>query len=120
MKDLLIYVNMGLGDAIIVNGLVRKLAADRDVMFLSKTHNFPSIKWMFIDHDNIVVIDVGDDDGAERFIAKHGADVEVLRLGCTGANFRSQDFDKCFYEQAGVPFEERWSGFHVERCRDEY
>lgn len=115
MKDLLIYANMGLGDAIILNGLVRHLAKERNVMFLCKLHNHPSVSWMFKDA-NVLTVAVVDDVGAEGFIAERGDKVEVLRLGCTGVGWTTgQDFDQTMYRQAGVPFEQRWDGFHVQR-----
>lgn len=127
LKDLLIYCNMGLGDALIVNGLVRYLAAgDRNVIFLCKPHNYVSIEWMFRDRANILVKSVRDDAAAEEFINLHlyrmpDDDYELMRLGCTGPGWKgSADFDRQFYSQAGVPFEQRWEGFHVERCPEQH
>lgn len=124
MKDLLIYANMGLGDAIILNGLVRKLAEARDkVIFLCKSHNCESVRFMFGDNPKIIVEPVGGDAGAEMFIsdvevaaarATNPWEIEIMRLGCTGPGWTTgQDFDQTFYRQAGVPFEERWSGFYA-------
>lgn len=122
MKDLLIYANMGLGDAIILNGALRKLAETRCVFFLCQPHNFNSIVWMFMDHAQISVKAVVSDEGAEAFIREQADNprLEVLRLGCTGVGWTTgQGFDQTMYRQAGVPFEQRWDGFHVERAPDE-
>lgn len=125
MKDLLIRGNMGLGDHILTNGLVRHFAKaepNRIIHVPCKTHNAPSVKWMFSDVDTIEVKSVADDFAADR-MAQEFEDAgiaEVLRLSSTwpdGSN-PPKGFDEAFYLSAGVPFEQRWEGFHVERDRD--
>lgn len=120
MKDLLIYHHLGCGDHLICNGLVRhfaKFEPKRIIHVPCKTHNVPSVKWMFSDVPNIVVDQFADDSAVERMALELEDDVgaEIMRLTASG-----HGFDKQFYDAAGVPFEERWSGFHVERCPDEH
>lgn len=120
MKDLLIYHNLGLGDHILTNGLVRhfaKLEPKRIIHVPCKAHNCPSVKWMFSDVDNISVTPVTDDLGADKFAGELEACniSEVLRLSASwpdGSN-PPKGFDEAFYLSAGVPFEERWSGFYA-------
>jgi hypothetical protein len=117
MKDLLIYHNLGLGDHIICCGLVRHFAKHgRWVHVFVKPPNVESVMWMFQDNPLIVPFPVETDDHAEQILALPDAQkkYEIMRLGCTGPGWTtSEGFDKTFYRQAGVPFEERWSGFHA-------
>lgn len=123
MKDLLIRGHLGLGDHIITNGLVRHFAHHgRWVHVMVKPPNVASVTWMFQDNPLIVPFEVDSDEHAEQILALRSTqqDREILRLGCTGAGWTTgQDFDQTFYRQAGVPFEQRWEGFHVERAPDE-
>lgn len=107
MKDLLIYHNLGLGDSIICNGLVRHFAKDRNVFVFCKTHNAPSVRFMFSDDPRIVCVDVEDDAATDR--VKILGNCDVMRLTGSG-----HGFDRQMYEQAGVPFEQRWDGFYAE------
>lgn len=120
MKELLLYHHLGLGDHIICCGLVRHFARLHPHVFvLCKEHNCPSVKWMFADLKNLTVVDVLDDYHADRIVRMPqmtvGNRCDIMRLTASG-----HGFDRQFYSQAGVPFEERWSGFHVERAPQQH
>lgn len=120
MKDLLIRGHLGLGDHILCNGLVRhfaKFEPDRIIHVPCKAHNYVSVQWMFSDLDNVNVRAFAGDlevDRAAQELEDDGIS-EVMRLGGSG-----NGFDEQFYQQAGVPFEERWSGFAVPPCETQH
>lgn len=116
MRSLFIRWHLGLGDALICNGLVRTLADNYDLIFVPcKFHNITSIRLMFSDAPKIIVLPVKDDHEADelsRILCAYGT-VALMTLGM----FRRESYDvkpgwdREFYEHAGVPFENRWSKF---------
>ena len=61
-KKYYIYHHLGLGDHIIVNGLIRKLIKDDGLYFLfCKKHNVDSVEFMFKDLTNLKIISVNND-----------------------------------------------------------
>lgn len=111
MKDLLIRGHLGLGDMLIINGLVRHFAAfepNRFIHVLCKAHNVPTVECMFSDLETVEVKSVKDDLEADKCAQEFEDDgiAEILRLSGSG-----DGFDKQFYDCAGVPFEERWTRF---------
>lgn len=108
--------NLGLGDAIICNGLIRFLAAHRaaKVTVPALEKNIKSVRFMFRDNRNIEVVQT---DGAQAWDA--GADNLAIDLGQFRANWkiRTVSFDQEFYIQGGVDFNVRWDWFFVPRDR---
>lgn len=119
MKDLFLRPHLGLGDAIICNGLVRHFARfepNRMIILPAKTHNVPSVRWMFSDLELVTVKPVKDDWHADRMAEEYGDDgAEVMYIGGSG-----NAFDEEFYCNAGVPMNERWSGFHVPPFKEQH
>lgn len=119
MSELVIRQHGGLGDMLITNAIVRDRAAKFARVYLPcKTHNVPSVAFMFRDLPNVELLAVKDDYQASlatRGLALKG--VEVLGLGMFGEKpFNINRWDEEMYRQAGVPFQDRWDKFHVERC----
>src|SRR5688572_13478577 len=110
--SLFIRPHLGLGDALILNALVRHFAERQPVTFPCKTHNLPSVSFQFRDNPNIEVFPVADDAEADRVC--HSQQWS-LKLGMFGVGFTFKDWDAVMYKQAGVPFEKRWSGFYYQR-----
>lgn len=113
MTVLYLLPHLGLGDAIICNGLIRVLASHHDRLVLPcKWHNRPSVAWMLSDLENVRLLGVKDDAEAilwsDRF--ERGGS-KVLRLGLHSGRPLRSDWDRQLYEQASVDFEERWRGF---------
>jgi len=108
-----LYHNLGMGDHIICNAIVRHFAQELGLIHLfAKHHNSDSVKFMFRDID-VNVVCVADDREVEEIIEKGNAD-KVIRIGCTGDGWvsdRNQTFDEVFYKQAGIDFKYRWDGF---------
>jgi hypothetical protein len=112
-----IYHHLGLGDHIICNGLVRKIVEGSGNYFLfSKTHNKPSVEFMFRDLKNLKVVDVKDDYEIPNVLKlKPG---KLIKIGHENLNF-VKNFNKCtwdeaFYLQLGIPFNERWDSFYFQ------
>ena len=106
---LYIHHNLGLGDHIIYNGIVREYAKNGKVGLFCKAHNIPSVRFMYRDID-VEVIDV---DGIDSTNIKD----YYLRLEITGESptEHSGAFNDIFYNMAGIDPAKKWELFHVER-----
>lgn len=117
---------MGLGDHIICNALVRYLAKDDTVIVPVKKHNEPSVKFMFSDNENIIVIPFKGDKQADKFCKKKTKEgIEVIWNGDIGPAHESwekssSNFDRKFYEQARVDFNLRWDGFKIPENKSDW
>lgn len=114
--ELYIYHNLGLGDHIICNSIVRHYAKLYDKIYLFvKNHNYISVKFMYQDLDNIVFI-VGQvySDGIDTFVLPYIEKYQdkILRIGYKDIGL---SFDEYFYYSNGISFEKRWSDFYVDR-----
>lgn len=98
--------HLGLGDAIICNGLVRALAQQVDWLILpAYEHNRESVIHMFRDLDNVVTMDEA------RWSIQPG---RVLSIGMNNPAWGTiRPFDRAFYHFAGVDFDARWDEFHI-------
>lgn len=112
--DLFVRWHLGLGDAIICNGLVRTLAGDREsIRLTAKPHNIASVRAMFADLPAVSVA-VGDDEQSNRLAAEcKWIGWDILALGMFAPRFDRQRWAQSFYEQAGVPLADRWERFKV-------
>ena len=66
---LLVKHHMGMGDHIVHNGMVRKIARDYpdyQICLGTKSHYWENVKYMYRDNPQITVINVGDDEGLHR------------------------------------------------------
>jgi hypothetical protein len=119
---LLLLQHLGLGDHIICNAMVREIARANDELFLlAKTHNVPSVKFMFSDLSNVKVISVTDDDEARKVVKSwQRQNLAVMLNGLHNPNWTDETvkFDQAFYEMAEMPFEYRWERFSVPRDLD--
>lgn len=113
MKDLPLFIfpHLGLGDAIICNGLVRVLAEKHSrLVWFARADYAEPIGLMYSDLPNVIVVPVKDDEEVALWLDS----IDPLRCLCLG--YRSSDFDPTkfdaeFYRQAGVDFEDRWKRF---------
>lgn len=120
MNSVYIYTHMGLGDHIIANGMVRTIAKKYDRAFLfCKPHNFSNVSFMYRDLPNLKIIAM-DDLGVQSFmsinpnnnyvIAGHAPFWKILNSG-----HNKLKIDEIFYQLAGVPLENKWKEFYVQR-----
>ena len=109
-----IYTHLGLGDQIICNAIIRFFENRYGPVFtFAKTNNVESVQFMFRDIA-VTVVEVDNDDHVKQ-ILRDKRDDRVICIGHCGNRWNDylekESFDQVFYQQAGVPFEERWNGF---------
>jgi len=119
-NELLILGHLGLGDMLVMNGLVRHFAKDHAVCVTCKYRNLTSSAFMWRDLTNVELLGVENDDNDKDAIeaAAHAESqgFQVLRLGNFGKKpFDVQNWDREFYRQAGVDFKACWNDFKVSR-----
>jgi hypothetical protein len=115
-----IYSHMGLGDHIILNGLIRSIIQPdiNYIMFVKKIYQ-TSVEFMYNDLKNLKFISVEDDNEVnywlELFQIKN-----IIKIGFENLNINIKDqyFDKAFYSQFNLPIETKWEKFYVERNLD--
>lgn len=116
LPQILVLGHLGLGDGLILNGILRHLAQSHNVFALCKRHNATTLNFMTRDIRNIEWLIVEGDGDALEFcdqIARKG--FKVLKLGLFSPPFEIKKWDSEFYRKAGIPFEDRWDNFKVSR-----
>lgn len=115
--NLFVMLNLGLGDAILCNGLCRELSKDHDKIFLPcYAHNARSVRFMFSDLLNVQVQEIYDANDIFNLQRQHeSVNNKILRLGCYSESnpLEPETFDQTFYRQAGIDFECRWESFKL-------
>lgn len=117
-SELLVFPHLGLGDALICNAIFRHLATlHSQVVILCKPHNTATVSFMLRDVPNIETFSVQDDTEA-----KSACDAAIKQgfvtfgLGFWGSQpFDVKQWDREFYRQANLLFQDRWSQFKVAR-----
>lgn len=111
--------HMGLGDHIVCNALVRHLAKDDTIIVPVKKHYETSVKFMFSDNDNIIVMPFKGDKAADKFCRKKAKErVEIIWNGNLGPAKEKWEksksrWDHKFYEQLDLDFNLRWDCFKL-------
>lgn len=116
---MIVLSHLGLGDALICNGLFRALARTHNTISIpAKPHNVASVAWMLSDVANITVFPIVDDGFMEVL---RNADEPKLGLGYYASEpFDRTIFDQEFYRQAGVAFSERWDGWALPQVENDW
>lgn len=122
-SDTYITTHLGLGDHILCNGLYRSIAKQSRRCFIPvRESNLQSLNDMLYDVINIELVSYPASfekqliESHVNYLTEQG--VNILNLGYFGKNFmdfRRLRFDENFYDQANVPFRERWDGFYYPR-----
>jgi hypothetical protein len=109
MSRIFLDWNLGLGDAILCNGLVRELAKNHEFIVLPVKHSLElSVRQLFSDLKNVAYLPVDGDSVREV------EGLTTLRIGLHAhPPPRTIYFDEGFYMLAGVPYDCRWSSFQV-------
>jgi len=109
-----VFHNLGLGDHILCNGLIRELyKKHKELGLFVLNRNYDNIKFMYSDLDKLQLLKV-DDDCDEYSYIDSLKNLDVIHLA---GNTHGVGFEKAFYERAGVDFEKKWSGFYLPRNR---
>ena len=112
MKTFYLKTNLGLGDIILCNGLVRNVCKKYEqVGIFTKPMYYKSVSFMFRDIKNLEILSF-DDAEAERFLAKIPKECKYF-VGTQLTN--RYTFDESFYRLIGLNFLKRWSDFHFIR-----
>lgn len=132
-KENLLLWHVGLGDALICNGLVRELHNRRGQVTLPVLPKYQkTIEWMFGDLPGVTLLpllgfdELTNDLGLRRRHL-HGvvnlADYNEIAIGLLNQQHGlwqgGRTFDRGFYDQAGVPFNHKWSHFGCRRHPDQ-
>jgi hypothetical protein len=112
--ELLLLQHLGLGDHLICGAIVRDLAKRHlTVTVLCKPHNIHSVSFFFRDAANVECFSVENDDEAQaarKAVIESGH--QAMGLGIwSDLPFDRQRWDRSFFEQYGLDFQQRWSGF---------
>lgn len=112
--ELFVRPHLGLGDMFILNALIRALAQKHETILVPVKHrNLLTVRQMWSDLNNVSCIGVENDAEADAFAKSHKG--PKLSLGMFGDKWNEgkPGWDKLFYTQARIPFEQRWDGFKV-------
>ena len=110
-----IYHHLGLGDHIICNGLVRKLAENyENVFLLVKNSNHHAVSFMYRDLTRLKLIIVENDEKAREYLNKHKIK-NLIKVGFENLKADQFKFDESFYKQLGLEFKLRWDNFKLYR-----
>jgi hypothetical protein len=129
MKSLYLHTHLGLGDHIICNAIVRYFTKlyDRVYLFVF-TRNLNDVAYMFRDLKNIkfLKIDSGEYSAQFKVVESYrilDPNMNYLRIGYEYLQRPNKTPDltaeQFFYEQVGLPWQERYNGFHIERNKEE-
>jgi hypothetical protein len=110
-----IYIHLGLGDAILCNGLIRNLYKIRkDVCLFCSPENVDNIKYMFRDLN--LTYQISTDLEAIEFLKKIPEyDQFEIEGNFIRSNIDKYNFDECFYQQINLDYNKRWDDFYIER-----
>jgi hypothetical protein len=113
--------HLELGDAVILNGLIRSLLGQREIIKWFVSPKYVDEVWcMMADCGSSLEIcpaEASYEDPRAEWFDKYQPQ---LRLGCFGTHFDWTHWDWCYYRQAGVPFENRWARFHHAVWKNNY
>lgn len=112
-----IVQHLGLGDHVILNGMVRTMMADKpDEKFYMFVFNWymDTVGFMYRDLPNLELFGVNRWDERQYLVDRWGISPDNV-INITYDEASGMDFDRYFYESMGYPFEYRWSRFHSER-----
>ena len=116
LPTMAIAPHRGMGDLIICNALFRHFARNHSLVVIPvKPANLDSARFMLRDVPSAHVVSARTNEEAYQIVNTFRASGPVLFLGNKGRNYRREEFDRCFYEQAGIDFETRWTEFKLVR-----
>lgn len=130
MKSIYIHHHLGLGDHIMCNAIVRHFAKKYDVVYLFVfSRNLESVSYMFRDIKHIKYLTIANESYSAQFQIVNSylalsPDSVYLKIGHEYLNGKVKTSldqtdkltaEQLFYEQVGLTWSERYSGFHIER-----
>ncbi len=119
MEKIFVKTHLGMGDNIVHNGMIRKIAKDNpdcQIYTAAKKHYFKNVEFMYRDNKNITVISVDGDPGMhvhlrdvkyDKVITSHFADDNSVPYEVY--------FDDAFYMLVGMDPNIKTEYFHIDR-----
>jgi hypothetical protein len=116
-KKVFIKHHLGLGDAIVHNGMVRKIFEEKncDIFLASKFTNIDNVRFMYRDNPRINVVGVNNDDEMNQLINNNQYDEIISSHFDTGRLRYDLDFDDSFYKIVDMDPNVKKEYFHIER-----
>jgi hypothetical protein len=118
MKTALVYHNLGLGDAIICNGIINNIAKNFDTVFIfCKPKFYESIKFLYNDNPKVVPLPA-DDSEALAIYSKLTTNFKAMYTSLVIIPISKAfnlNFDQAFYKAANLDFEKRFTDFKLNR-----
>jgi hypothetical protein len=115
-----IYTHLGLGDHLILNGLVRSLIKPDHYyyMFVKKIYK-SSLQSMYSDLTNINFIFIDNDNDAQQWLDIFN-NIDIIKVGFETLNQYIDNiyFDKAFYNQYNLPINYKWEKCIFNRKHD--
>jgi hypothetical protein len=122
--QLFVHHHLGMGDHIICNRAIRTLAEKWSQVFVfARENNYKRVVRMFSDDPKISVISIPNAGGGEvSYIdgyLRNRINLNFIRMGFSAIErMNNLNFDQVFYACAGVPFENRWDRFKINRNKE--
>jgi hypothetical protein len=117
-KKIVLKHHLGLGDAIVHNGMVRKILLENpnsDIYVYSKFHNIENVKFMYRDDERINIIGVNNDYEMNLSLEKNLFD-EIITTHIDSNNLKYDVFfDDSFYMSVNMNPEIKKNLFYIER-----
>ncbi len=122
-EKVVVLHNLGLGDHIICNGLVRTLVREsfNEVILVAKRPLLPTVKELYEDCNAVSVCAIEPRTVQDEVLQAWQIAISNRAVFVCLQQFPGKEsyFDEVFYKSAGVPFEKRWSEFHLPPPTDE-
>jgi hypothetical protein len=119
MSKIFVKHHLGMGDNIVHNGMIRKIAEDNpnsQVFTAAKHHNFKNTEYMFRDNPRIVVVSVDGDGEMHQLIRTQHFDKVISSHFCDGNPYHYETyFDNAFYMLVGMDPKIKTEYFYLER-----
>lgn len=120
--------HLGLGDAIMLNGMIRHFAEKEDmVVIFVRKHQIPSVSFMYRDLKNVKIVPVFSTHPREMWtrtegrilaLATYGIHDDLWKLATSGPLNVLVNWAHSVYIQAGIPPKYMYSKFKVIRDKD--
>jgi hypothetical protein len=106
MRAVIVHHHPGLGDHLICNGLVHTILDREDFVYLAaRRRNLRTVECLYSEEPRVEVFPVDHErDDVDAFARR--MNLPVIRIGFEHCD--KKRFDESFYEQMGVPFEDRY------------
>jgi hypothetical protein len=119
-NTIFIKTHLGMGDNIVHNGLIRKIAKENptsQVFTAAKNHYLKNVQYMYRDVNNITVVGVNEDAGLQTYLVTNKFDKIIsTHFGDGNVPYKyDRYFDDAFYMMVGENPKVKKEYYHLER-----